>query len=250
MNDLVMMQNNNVVTTSLKVAEVFGKRHDHVLQDIKNLIPEITGVKMFDESTYKNSRGREYSMYYMNRDGFTLLVMGYTGKEALHFKLDFIKQYNRMEEYIKRNDTIINIGSEKEEAFKLTMLGVEVAARLLKTDTTSNIRMLEDAHKKHGIVSALPDYVDEEVTSSLTVLLKKHKSEISAISMNRKLVELGFLEEKERPSKTRKGGIKKFKSLTGKGLNYGKNLINPKNPKETQPHYYDSKFKELLELVE
>lgn len=247
MNELVIMRNQDAVTTSLIVAEVFGKRHDHVLQDIKNLIPEITGVKMFDESTYKNSRGREYPMYYMNRDGFTLLVMGYTGKEALRFKLDFIKQYNRMEEYIRRNDTIINIGTQKEEEFKLTMLGVEIAARMLRADDTSKILMLEEAHKIHGIKSALPNYVDDEVTSSMTELLKEYDINMSTIRVNRKLVELGILEEKERPSTS--GKKKKFKSLTDKGLTYGKNLINPKSPKETQPHYYDSKFEELMKLV-
>lgn len=250
MNKLVEVNNEQVVTTSLVVAESFGKRHDHVLQDIKNLTTENSGVKnMFEKTTYTNSRNREYPMYYINRDGFTLLAMGFTGKEALQFKLDFLNQYNRMEEYIRRNDTIVNIGSKKEEDFKLTMLGVEIAARLLRTDTTSNIRMLEDAHKKHGIVSALPEYVDEDSTSSLTELLKHHEVEMSAVRMNRKLIELGILEEKERPSRSNKSGVKKFKSLTNKGLKYGKNLINPRNQKETQPHYYESKFGELLELV-
>lgn len=129
------------------------------------------------------------------------------------------------------------------------MLGVEFAARLLRTDTTSNIHMLEEAHKKHGIVSALPNYVDEDSTNSLTELLKRHGVEMSAIRVNRKLMELGILEEKERPSRSNKSDVKKFKSLTGKGLKHGKNLINPKNPKETQPHYYESKFGELLELA-
>lgn len=250
MNKLVEVNNEQVVTTSLVVAESFGKEHKNVIQSIENLTAKNPAVRnMFEKSVYTNERNRQYPMYYINRDGFTLLAMGFTGEEALQFKLDFLNQYNRMEEYIRRNDTIVNIGSKKEEDFKLTMLGVEIAARLLRTDTTSNIRMLEDAHKKHGIVSALPEYVDEDSTSSLTELLKHHEVEMSAVRMNRKLIELGILEEKERPSRSNKSGVKKFKSLTNKGLKYGKNLINPKNPKETQPHYYESKFGELLELV-
>ena len=250
MNKLVELNNEQVVTTSLMVAETFGKEHKNVIQSIENLTAENQAVRnMFEKTTYTNERNRQYPMYYINRDGFTLLAMGFTGKEALQFKLEFLNQYNRMEEYIRRNDTIVNIGSKKEEDFKLTMLGVEFAARLLRTDTASNIRMLEEAHKKHGIVSALPNYVDEESTSSLTELLKHHGVEMSAIRVNRKLMELGILEEKERLSRSNKSDVKKFKSLTGKGLKYGKNLINPKNPKETQPHYYESKFGELLELV-
>lgn len=250
MKKLVELNNEQVVTTSLVVAESFGKEHKHVLRDIRNLEKDVPNFGlMFSETETPDSYGRSRKTYYINRDGFTLLAMGFTGKEALQFKLDFLNQYNRMEEYIRRNDTIVNIGSKKEEDFKLTMLGVEIAARLLRTDTTSNIRMLEDAHKKHGIVSALPEYVDEDSTSSLTELLKHHEVEMSAVRMNRKLIELGILEEKERPSRSNKSGVKKFKSLTNKGLKYGKNLINPKNQKETQPHYYESKFVELLELV-
>lgn len=250
MTDLVIMKEQEAVTTSLSVAEVFGKEHKNVLRDIRNLEKDVLNFEqMFIEGDSPDSYGRSRKVYFMNRDGFALLAMGFTGKEALRFKQEFLSQYNRMEEYIRRNDTIINIGSKKEEDFKLTMLGVEIAARLLRTDTTSNIRMLEEAHKKHGIISALPEYVDEKSTSSLTELLKKHNSDMSAIRANRKLIELGILEDKERPSRTNKSGVKKFKSLTEKGLEYGKNLINTKNPKETQPHYYESKFGELLEML-
>ena len=102
MTNLVEVNNEQVVTTSIMVAESFGKRHDHVLQDIKNLTTENSGVKnMFEKTTYTNSRNREYPMYLINRDGFTLLAMGFTGKEALQFKLQYINAFNQMEEYIK-----------------------------------------------------------------------------------------------------------------------------------------------------
>lgn len=71
--------NKQAVTTSLQVAETFGKRHDHVMRDIKNLIEQsgspILARQMFAESAYAN-RGKQYPMYYMNRDGFTLLAEG------------------------------------------------------------------------------------------------------------------------------------------------------------------------------
>ena len=61
MTNLVEVNNEQVVTTSITVAESFGKRHDHVLQDIKNLTTENSGVKiMFEKTTYTNSRNREY----------------------------------------------------------------------------------------------------------------------------------------------------------------------------------------------
>ena len=88
------------VVTSLDVAETFGKEHYHVIEDIREIAskistPEFSGL--FYETEYKASNGKKNPMYYMNRDGFTLLVMGYTGEKAMQFKLAYIKQFNAME---------------------------------------------------------------------------------------------------------------------------------------------------------
>lgn len=84
--------------TSLDVAETFGKRHDHVLRDIKNLgCSEEFRLPNFGETYYSDSQGRNQRMIVMTRDGFTLLVMGYTGELAMKFKEAYIKQFNAME---------------------------------------------------------------------------------------------------------------------------------------------------------
>lgn len=88
------------VVSSLDVAETFEKEHYHVMEDIRAIqskisIPEFSGL--FYECEYRASNGKKNSMYYMNRDGFTLLVMGYTGEKAMKFKLAYIKQFNAME---------------------------------------------------------------------------------------------------------------------------------------------------------
>ena len=102
-NELVIMHDQQAVTTSLKVAEVFDKKHQHVMEAIRKLTVENSTVKkMFAESTYVNSRGQEWPMFYMNRDGFTLLAMGFTGKKAMEFKLKYIEAFNKMESYIKK----------------------------------------------------------------------------------------------------------------------------------------------------
>ena len=100
MNELVIVHNKQAVTTSLHVAEVFGKDHKHVLETISNLAAEKSAAKFFSEATYDN-RGKQYPMYYMNRDGFTLLAMGFTGKKALQFKISYINAFNSMETQIK-----------------------------------------------------------------------------------------------------------------------------------------------------
>lgn len=104
MNDLVIMKDKQAVTSSLQVAETFGKRHDHVMRDIEELIEQSgspkLGNEMFVKGTYEN-RGKQYPMHYMNRDGFTLLAMGFTGSKALQFKLQYIDAFNEMEQQVK-----------------------------------------------------------------------------------------------------------------------------------------------------
>lgn len=98
--------NDQAVTSSLLIAEKFGKSHDNVLRDIRNLIKggvlKNDETPMFEETTYINEQNKQaYPMFLMNRDGFTLLAMGFTGKKAMQFKLEYIKAFNSMEAQIK-----------------------------------------------------------------------------------------------------------------------------------------------------
>lgn len=129
MNELVIMKSKQALTTSLKVAETFSKEHKVVMRAIKNLAAQnCTVEKMFVESTYVDSRGHEQPMYYMNRDGFTLLAMGFTGKDAMKFKLEYIEAFNEMEKAIKEQD----LPQTPEEKLALTM---QVTGRLDKRVT-------------------------------------------------------------------------------------------------------------------
>ena len=102
MKDLVIMHDQQAVTTSLKVAEIFEKEHKDVMKSIRNLTAQNFAVKkMFVEDSYLNSRNQQQPMYYMNRDGFTLLAMGFTGSKAMEFKLKYIEAFNKMEKRIK-----------------------------------------------------------------------------------------------------------------------------------------------------
>ena len=88
------------VVTSLDVAETFGKQHKDVLESIRGIQETINTAEfsaLFFETTYKALNGKSNPMYYMNRDGFTLLVMGYNGEKAMQFKLAYIRQFNAME---------------------------------------------------------------------------------------------------------------------------------------------------------
>ena len=140
------------------------------------------------------------------------------------------------------------IKKANKEEFEMQLLGAEYSARILRMDTTSQIKMLETVHKNYGVpTNHLPAYVDEEVTKSLTALLKENGFTQRAAEVNTILIAKGFMEIKERPNI--KKGVKEFKSLTEKGLRYGKNIISPRQPKETQPHFYQSTFMELMEAI-
>ena len=92
---------------SLFVAEAFGKKHFHVLRDIARLTESKSGLSEnfaagnYFLDVYKDATGRKLPHYLMTRDGFTMLVMGYTGQKAMHFKELYIQRFNEMEQCIR-----------------------------------------------------------------------------------------------------------------------------------------------------
>lgn len=120
---LVSVSNDRVVTTSLQVAEYFGKEHKNVLKAIREIDcdPHFTQLN-FEPCMYiselKNGVKRELPMYYITRDGFTLLAMGFTGKKAMQFKIAYINAFNQMEEILR---------SGQENKYALSVLKSELA---------------------------------------------------------------------------------------------------------------------------
>jgi len=99
--------NDTARVDSLFVAEVFEKQHKHVLRDIARITEPKSGLSEkfihsnFKSSFYKDSTGRKLPCYFMTRDGFTMLVMGYSGQKAMKFKELYIRRFNEMECFIK-----------------------------------------------------------------------------------------------------------------------------------------------------
>jgi anti-repressor protein len=101
---IVKVENNQIVTDSRTVAESFEKRHDHVLRGIENLkvsLPNFGEMFFQTEMPDSSGRGRMYKTYLMNRDGFTLLAMGFTGSRAMQWKVRYIEAFNEMERELK-----------------------------------------------------------------------------------------------------------------------------------------------------
>lgn len=122
---LVFVERNKAITTSLKVAEYFGKRHCDVLRAISQLecsndFRERNFASMLEIRKLQNGGTRKCEYYRMTRDGFTFLVMGFTGKVAARFKEQFINAFNEMEKmvFINQNLTFANgIIAEKIKKF-------------------------------------------------------------------------------------------------------------------------------------
>ena len=131
MEEIVFNNNGKPVTNSLLVATKFGKNHKDVLRIIRNLINDMTAqncavMQMFFESDYYNEQSKKQPMFIMDRDGFSLLVMGFTGKEAIKFKLDFINQFNNMENRLKK----IEAKEPEEMLLQSVQLMIEQKKRL------------------------------------------------------------------------------------------------------------------------
>ena len=118
-NELVFVgHDGQAVTNSVKVAEKFGKEHKHVLESIRKLMTAENSavLQMFEESTYINEQNKTQPMYLMNRDGFTLLAMGFTGTKAMEFKIDYINAFNKMESKIKKSIAVLPDFTDPAEA--------------------------------------------------------------------------------------------------------------------------------------
>ena len=147
MKQLVVIQNNQIVVSSKDIAKHFGKDHKVVLRAIREILVEQNcATKFYQETTYQN-RGKDYKEYLMNRDGFSLLAMGFTGKKALQWKLKYIEAFNEMEETLKQGYLEENVNPS--ELHCKTYKGIPVItigdfAEIVKRNRTSILWHLKD----------------------------------------------------------------------------------------------------------
>ena len=144
MDELVFLKNEQALTDSLTVAEMFKKRHDKVLRSIDNLVetlPKNGERKMFILSRRKADDGQFHRMYLINRDGFSLLVMGFTGSKALEWKLKYIDAFNKMEKIIMEKQTSAWLETRQQ-------------GQLIRREETNVIQKLVEYAKNQGSTHA------------------------------------------------------------------------------------------------
>ena len=146
-NDLhLQTENGQVVVSSRVVAERFGKRHSHVVEAIENKVKNLTAENsevdlstLFIPTTYMHN-GNEYKEYLLTRDGFTFIVMGFTGAEADIWKLKYIEAFNKMEQALKQQDNpYTGLSKELQAIFAIDHKQQEMDSRLSKLENTMTI---------------------------------------------------------------------------------------------------------------
>jgi Rha family phage regulatory protein len=156
MTNLVVVQNGQAVTDSLTVAEVFGKRHDNVMKDIRNQINKLVlademdfTLLNFKERTFETEKGNLYNKFELTEDAFALIAMSYTTPEAMKMKVSFLKEFKRIKEELSKPKqltereqlaAVMKISFMQEEDIKHIKTEVEnIREDLVKLDRSMTI---------------------------------------------------------------------------------------------------------------
>lgn len=176
-NDLVIMKNQQIVTSSLVVAEKFGKEHRSVLKAIDDLKEGVAQkyADLFWEDQYIHPQNKQpYRMIYMNRDGFTILAMGFNGKRAIQFKLQYIDAFNQMETALKHR-----LPTTFSEALRLAA-DLEEKNEILQTENQLQAQLIAEYEPK---ITYLDKILQSRQTLTVTQIAADYG--ISAIQLNR-----------------------------------------------------------------
>lgn len=159
--------NGEAVTTSRAVAEQFGKRHDHVVRDIEEIISQLSDPNFgaanpnfehqtadfaehnFILSEYTDLQGKTRKQYILTRDGFTLLAMGFTGAKAMQFKVAYINAFNRMESIISGEARLET--AKQEAANCIEMVNSYAESDSLSGIVSDSLEAMRIAFKSNGI---------------------------------------------------------------------------------------------------
>ncbi|EOV2387394.1 Rha family transcriptional regulator [Enterococcus faecalis] len=178
MTNLVIMKDQQAVTSSLQVAETFGKEHKVVLKAIDELkqgVAQNYADLFYDDSYIHKQNKQSYRQVIMNRDGFTLLAMGFTGQKALQFKLKYIEAFNQMEKEIQQP----KLPTSKRE---LAMLAL--SANEETNERVDNIdKRLVDIEENKLISTEDKGTIDSRVRKKVYYLCKEQRLSQEAKSM-------------------------------------------------------------------
>lgn len=240
-----MLKSQSVTMSSREIAELTGKQHKHVMADIRSMCDQLEIEPAEFSARYRDAKGEMRDCYLLDRYHTEVLVTGYDIKR----RAAVIKRWYDLES-----------GNAKplasQPSIPATMALCELAITVLRPSDSGKVVMLQKAGKATGAdTSFLPDYTEDSApghvgamdTASATQLLREHGVKCTAAAFNERLRQIGLLEQRSRKSSG--GKEKRFWCITNEGLTYGKNVVSPQSPRETQPHWYRARFVELVTLI-
>lgn len=248
----VYMYRSRICFIAKSAAEKLGYKYpanaiqDHVDAEDKELV-QMSDIQDVDNmSTPNHMKGSKIMIIY--ESGLYSLIMGSDLESAKRFKhwvtSEVLPSIRMSGSYSIHSNQSKPLSFEDEVRAGISW--IKGLSDDLRLSDVSKLGLYKQFGDPRGLPT--PDYVQSKgVVFSATHLLKLKGIDIGTPTFNNLLESKGILETKTRPSS--KGGDKKFRCLTEEGLAYGENQQSPKNPKETQPLYYEDKFDDLLGFV-
>ena len=239
--------------SSREIAELTGKRHDHVMTDIRKMLLELHGeggLPSFRDTHRNEQNGQSYPIFNLPKRETMILVSGY----SIPMRARIIDRWEALETG-KATPAAVPTNRASEDMAVLAALAdglrLEGSARL------GVMRKGMEIVAPH-LLPAVPVYaidapngsssdIGSEPTASLSALLQEHSAGLSAASANKRLESLGYLEQMQRPSS--RGGVKKYWSITKTGAKYGKNATSDRNQRETQPVWYKATAAAMIQEI-
>lgn len=253
MSDLMVFD--SVKMTSIEIAEVVESRHANIKRSIDRLVAKgIIQPAPMEHTNIINDLGvvtgvRDYYVFEGEQGKRDSIIV--VAQNCPEFTARLVDRWQELENHV-RNQQRLSYGG----AINNTLAFAETASRMLNLSNSSKLGMLQKIEKEYNIPPILPHYAidapvdavdgSSRVTKSLTALLEENNVGMTAREVYQILERKGIVERKYRKARC---GEKRFWNVTVYGLRYGKNITNPSNQRETQPHFYESKFKELLNII-
>jgi len=251
------------VVDSLVISREFGRRHDNVLQTLDSLIADDTIDHLdFKAVEYVDAKGQKRRAIELDERGALIAMPFVGGRKSRLGQKRLIDAFLDMRDRLPMRATKVPKQAAPAPTLKSPVGDLALAesiGRLLNVSPSGRVDLLRRVAKNHGLdESLLPGYVvdapsnalagSSEATEPISKLLKDHGVRLNAASFNRLLERAGFLAQRTSriTQKRFEGGEKSFWMVTPAGSRYGKNLTNPRSPREVQPHWFTSLFPELL----
>lgn len=248
MNQLIAVTGHSAITMGTReIAEMLGRQHSNIKISAERLASTgvIGGGLALQEREFKTERGNTYTEYLLcKRDSLVLVA-----QNSPEFTARIIDRWQELESGLAPKPNISPITSAAEFA--------EIAGRALNMSNSSKLGMFRKIQDQYGLPDILPAYsIDAPAgaadgssrpTKALTTLLRDAGVKVSPKVAFLVLADAGIVERRERPSKG--STTKQFWSITSRGLVYGKNMTSPNNPRETQPHFFDSTAPDIIRMI-